>query len=153
MASAQSRPALIAALTSDPPPSASETNRIVALATTVAQHMPLGIRRTYATRRIVRRVVFASRRGAAGASLHPAGGRGETTSYEEERSMGETVDLPDRDMWESDEMQETLVDQAHRNKAIVTRLFEEVAYPPRPDIDVLDEIIAPHARHADRHLP
>jgi len=57
--------------------------------------------------------------------------------------MGETVDLPDRDMWESDEMQETLVDQAHRNKAIVTRLFEEVAYPPRPDIDVLDEIIAP----------
>ena len=67
--------------------------------------------------------------------------------------MGETVDLPDRDMWESDEMQETLVDQAHRNKAIVTRLFEEVAYPPRPDIDVLDEIIAPHARHADRHLP
>ena len=57
--------------------------------------------------------------------------------------MHETVDLPDRDALQSSEMQEMLVDQVHRNKAVVSRLFEEVAYPPRPNIDVLDEIIAP----------
>jgi len=56
--------------------------------------------------------------------------------------MQATVELPDRDQLQSSEMQDALVDQVQRNKAIVTRLFEEMAYPPRPNIDVLHEIVA-----------